>query len=779
MKRVLISLGMALLLAVALSLGLFASAEVYSGECGRNYYDTLKWSLDTDTGVLTISGNGEMKNGAIVPSAQRKYVKTISFVRKTTGISMGGATSIGMAAFSGCSNLTSVEIIDTVTSIGNSAFEDCTSLTSIEIPNSVTRISDDAFRNCGNLENVYITDLAAWCNIDYGFSNPFTNAINLYLNEELLTNVVIPYEVSEIKDHAFSGFDSVTSVEIPSGVTSIGTYAFSRCSNLTRVEISDSMTSIGNCAFDNCTSLTSITVSENNEYYSSDERGVLFNKDKTTLIQYPEGNTETSYVIPNSVTSIVNVAFYNCTNLADVSMGNNVTSIGNYAFYGCTNLASINIPDSVTSIGYHAFSGCESLTSIELSDNITHIDSATFENCTSLASISLPDELISIDSMAFYNCTSLNSLTIPESVTSISTAFEGCTSLTSITVSENNEYYSSDERGVLFNKDKTTLIQYPVGNTAVSYEFPISVVSVEPCAFENCTILDSVYITDILAWCNIDFEDLANPLCNGADLYINNVLASDIEIPDGITEIKPYTFNGCESLRSIRIPEGVTSLESSAFENCTNLVSIVIPDSVTVLGDRLFYNCKSLKSITIPAAEIGDQFIDNCTSLESITVSEDNEYFSSDERGVLFNKDKTRLIRYPAGNIATTYEIDVDVERIRYRAFNGCVNLESVRIPFRSDIDENAFLDCPNLTIHGYAGSYAQTYALENGIPFEIIPPGDMDNDGITDYTDIMALAEKMIQGDWDYTPAADMNNDGEITLTDLRALIHQLLSAK
>jgi hypothetical protein len=177
-----------------------------------------------------------------------------------------------------------------------------------------------------------------------------------------LTSLTIPNSVTSIGAGSFSDCENITSVTIPNSVTSIGDYAFGSCT-ITSVTIPNSVTSIGDRAFWFCTSLTAITVDAANTAYSSDS-GVLYNKAKTELIQYPAGKTGSSFTIPNSVTSIGYFAFSGCTSLTSVTIPDSVTSIGDYAFAWCTSLTNINIPKSVTSIGNGAFYGCESLTSV-------------------------------------------------------------------------------------------------------------------------------------------------------------------------------------------------------------------------------------------------------------------------------------------------------------------------------------------------------------------------------------------------------------------------------
>ena len=217
-------------------------------------------------------------------------------------------------------------------------------------------------------------------------------------------------KVTSIGYHAFYDGSSLTSITIPEGVTSIDSYAFDDCSSLTNITIPDSVISIGYNAFYYCRSLTSINVSNNSKNYSSID-GVLFNKDKTQIISYSAGKKETSYIIPDSVTSIADYAFDNCTRLTSITIPEGVTIIGSSAFDNCIRLTSIVIPNGVTSIAYGAFNECRSLTNITIPDSVTYIGAIAFYGCSSLTSITIPDSVTSIGYCAFSVCSSLINIT--------------------------------------------------------------------------------------------------------------------------------------------------------------------------------------------------------------------------------------------------------------------------------------------------------------------------------------------------------------------------------
>ncbi|MDE6339564.1 MAG: leucine-rich repeat protein, partial [Muribaculaceae bacterium] len=381
----------------------------------------------------------------------------------------------------------------------------------------------------------------------------------------------IPNTVTSIGEYAFKFCKNLISVVIPNSVTSLGHSAFNTCTSLQSIALPNSIILIDTYAFYNCTSLESISVDENNPNYASVE-GVLFDKAITSLIQYPIGRKNDTYTIPNTVTSIGELAFKFCKNLTSVSIPNSVTTIGSKAFDTCSSLLSVTIPNSVISlgerafaectslksislsnsvkaIGNHAFAYCKSLNSIIIPSSVTSIEESTFYDCEALASISIPNSVTSIGFRAFWYCFSLKSLFIPSSVTSIGEqAFNVCSSLESITVDDRNTNYSSLD-GALFDKDKKILIQYPIGKKDTKYVIPSSVISVGKRAFYRGESLNTIIIS-------------------------NSVLSID-----------EWAFSYCTSLSSLTIPNSVTSINNSFLHGKNNLKLLKVKSNQVFIGN--------------------------------------------------------------------------------------------------------------------------------------------------------------------------------------------------
>ncbi len=256
-------------------------------------------------------------------------------------------TSIGFMSFFRSSSLISIIIPNSVTSIGNYAFIDCVYLTSVTIGSGVTSIGQRAFSECDNLTDIYISDIAKWCDINFEdhFANPLRYAKNLYLNGNLVTDLVIPESVTIIKNYAFSGCTSLTSITLGCNVSIIDQYAFSNCV-FSQITIPDSVTKIGDYAFVYCRSLRSLTLG-------------------------------------NGLSEIGSYAFCSC-GLSSVIVPNSVTKIGDYAFAYCTGLTSITIGSAITSIGYCAFKGSDVCNVVDINQTSCKLQCHAIQNIISV-----------------------------------------------------------------------------------------------------------------------------------------------------------------------------------------------------------------------------------------------------------------------------------------------------------------------------------------------------------------------------------------------------------
>ena len=447
-------------------------------------------------------------------------------------------------------------------------------------------------------------------------------------------------------------------VTITDGVTAIGEEAFSWCSRLTNIVIPESVTAIGGSAFSGCRSLTSI-------------------------------------VIPDSVTAIGGSAFYGCSSLTSIVIPDSVTAIGDWAFYGCSSLTSIVIPDSVTAIGGSAFEDCGSLTSIVIPDSVTAIGSSAFKGCKSLKSIVIPGSVTAIGDDAFEDCRSdleihvsslehymrlkitdphqlfvhdilITDITNLEGVTAIGErAFCGCNSLTSIVIPDSVTAIGDDAFGGC--------------SSLTSIVIPGSVTAIGDDAFEDCRSDLEIHVSSLEHYMRLKITD-------PHQLFVHDILITDITNLEGVTAIGDYAFYGCSSLTSIVIPDSVTAIGDYAFLGCDSLKSIVIPDSVTSIGKSAFDGCSSLTSIVIPdsVTAISDWVFSSCWSLTSIVIPDSvtaigEEAFSWCSR-------------------LTNIVIPDSVTAIGSDAFCDCRSLMSIVIPDSvKTIEKDAFKDCKAL----------------------------------------------------------------------------------
>ena len=419
-------------------------------------------------------------------------------------------------------------------------------------------------------------------------------------------------------------------------VKSIGFRAFANRSGIRSVNIPDSVTEIGAFAFA--------------------ESGV------------------TNAVIGDSVTSIGAYAFAD-TNLADLVIGDKVINIGERAF-SYTRLTSVAIPDSVTTLGDGVFRNCALLANVVISNSLGSIGRLAFAECDSLTAIIIPDTVTSIGDEAFLYCRGLTGVIIPANITSIGNAiFGGCTGLAEIEVNEGNNNYSSQD-GILFNKDKTTLVMYPAGKSG-GYIIPNGLECIGDYSFKACTGLTNVVI------------------------------------PNSVMNIGEGAFSYCSSLAAINMGSSVESIGDTAFSACISLETVVVPDSVTYIGDGAFLLCDSLEKFVIGGSvrHIGNSaFLGTGIDKLSLPLSV-TEYGVFGNQGPFAGMTKLSDIVFEKGTTA-----------IPDNALTGISGDVNVYVP-KSVTSISAISGFgQNTKIFTFAGSSAENYAEENGIPYEILP---------------------------------------------------------
>ena len=554
-----------------------------------------------------------------------------------------GVTTVGNRLFYRCAELQNVNLPESLVNIEPYAFAACSSMTTVIIPKNVATIGSCAFKNDKALVSVYCFAATPPTLEDNEVFSGNASDRKIYVPEASVEAYKSAQDWSEYADHIgaigsdpgsklyytssdgkvvtpyrtdFFGANIVSNtyengqgvIIFDGAISAIGNYAFYNCNSLTSITIPDNVTLIKHRAFEGCSGLTSIAIPENVTeieswaFYGCSSLKSVIIPGSINLISngvFQECSSLTSVTIPNSVTSIKAQAFYYCSSLTSITIPDGVTSIGDYAFRYCSSLTSITIPDSVSSIGQRALSGCSSLTAIygkfASEDNRCLIIDGVLESFApvGLTSYVIPKGVTSIGDMTFIS-SGLTSITIPSSVISIgSQAFALCKSLTSVTI-------------------------------------PNSVTSIGAGAFQDCSNLTEVYITDLSAWCKMEYRGIfdddsnyyvgTNPLENGAKLYLNGNLVTDLVIPSSIIEVKKYLFSGCSSLKSVTIPNGIASVGEYAFYNCKSLTSVNIPSSVISIGAGAFAVCSSLTSVTIPdsVTSIGHRAFYYCDSLTSV-----------------------------------------------------------------------------------------------------------------------------------------------------------------
>lgn len=541
-----------------------------------------------------------------------------------------GVTVIETEAFFNCAGITEVVLPDSVTAIGDRAFDGCAGLREITLSAQVSAIGQDAFARCG--EGFVIRGVSGSPAETYAQANGIRF---LPLGEDTSgegSDGLIFTALTE-GGYAVSGYQGTDAqVIIPSSyegqaVTRINSDAFKNNTGVTSVFLPESIAEVEDHLFYCCANLTDIQVSDRNPAFVSVD-GVLYSRDRKVIWAYPEGKTDASYAVPDTVERIGRGAFRN-SKLQSVTLPASVTTVDGYAFCQCSDLQELTLSEGLRYIGFDAFSFCRKLTSV-----------------------TLPESLKTLDSYAFESDTQLGNITIPAGLTSIGHSVFAGNAMTAITVAEGNHFYTAID-GVLFDKDVTLLLAYPskkqgwytvpstvreIGNNAFAESAALSGVTLPEglqrigiYAFSGCSSLTSVHIpasvtamdpTGLFVFCpnltsitvspdhpNYTSIDgvLFNKDCTEICIFPNG-MRGDYTVPETITHIVSLSFNTCRYLQSVTFPATVTRIDQAAIFNSSGIKKVTILGQDTVIANNAFTQCVALTTLCGPAGGAAEQY---------------------------------------------------------------------------------------------------------------------------------------------------------------------------
>ena len=634
------------------------------------------YSLDDD-GNATITGYTGNVSALVIPDEidGHKVVK------------------LGNGVFKKHQEIVSAQIPDSITSISASAFRDCSNLENVNLPKNLISIGNRAFFNCVSIRNIYIPKTLVEVDT-YGWNwwYPFEGCSNL-------EKVEFEEGITQIPTGIF-GDTGLKEGEIPDTVTSIGERSFADCANLEKVILSKNLKSIGNRAFVRCTKIEKINLPRNltevdtygwNWWYPfagcSNLEKVEFEEGITQIPTGIFGDTGLKEVeIPDTVTSIGERSFADCANLEKVTFSKNLKSIGNRAFVRCTKIEKINLPKSLTEVDtygwnwWYPFDGCSNLKTIEFEEGITQIPTGIFGN-TGLENVKIPDTVTSIGERSFADCTKLEKIIFSEKIETINgRAFLGCSSLKSVSLPD-----SITGMGTEIFSGCTSLS---------SVKLPNKRVNIMSSTFEGCTSL------------------------------------TEITLPDTVTTIQDHAFKNCTALKTINWSKSITDIQSYAFENCDALTKLDIPNTVTNIGTGAFYECGGFTDIAVPNSvkNLGSRAFENCDALAKVSISDsvtsmgEKAFYDCDaltdvELGTGITQIPTSCFEHC--DALPSVVLPYRVSKVGDNAFKNCVELTEITIPrATTSISTSAFSYPAKMTVYGISGTYAETFANQQGMKF-------------------------------------------------------------
>ena len=704
------------------------------------YYETVK-QVEITSGVTYI-GEMAFSNFTDLSITMADTVTSIGYgvfyCSHITSITLSAnLKSIGSSVFESATlpNM-NIELPSGLKEIGSSAFYQCTGLTGIVIPDSVTTVEKRAFESCNNLQSAVLSagmtevppDMFSFCKslTTVTIPNGITAIAADAFTQTGLTSVSIPSSVKTIGTNAFNDAP-LTSVSFAEGLSEIGSGAFAN-TKIVSVALPASLLTLAASAFNSDSALKSISVHANNPNYISDENGVLYNKDKSLLIQYPVASQATNYTIPDSVTTISSYAFCGAKSLSSVSFGQNLTTIENNAFAGCTGLADtiLTINDAVETIGEYAFYCC-GLKGVILGKQIKKIGSLAFYQTSPRlavyykgteaewkaigASNAFWGADFSYEYGTIYNVTgisfdeertfmevgaqsTLTAKLLPKKATNTNVIWESSDPSVATVIGSGSSVSDSD---VCVNAAVTPL---QTGTTVISATTEDGGYRAECTVYVINGIVQSGQIRrgykDVIY--AIDNDNVLH-IAGKGEMYDSFYSGDDLPYADrrqaitkaivypGVTTLGNYIFNGCSMMTEVELPNTITSIGDHAFDGCSSLQSVHIPASVTVIGSDAFLGCNAVRAFSVDA---------------------ENQSYCADEYGVLFDKEKIFLIKYPAASSTTYYKIPSSVLSLYRESFANAANLSSIFIHYNANMNsfsQNTFKNCSNIQDVYFSGT--------------------------------------------------------------------------
>lgn len=718
------------LLLLCMLLSIDASAHDF--QVDGIYYNILneKEVSVTYKGISYSSVSNEYTGDVVIP-------ETVTF----GGVSYT-VTFISAHAFRSCSGLNNITISNSVSNIGSHAFYNCSGLRSIFIGKSVNSIGELAFYGCNCLNKVSISDLGAWCNINFSdsyYANPLSVANHLYIDNLEVVDLVIPNSVQTISDYAFNRCTGIKSVTLGDSVITIGKNAFAVCPNLSSVVFSNSVISIGSNAFEYCSELNNVTIGK-------------------------------------SVTSIGVGAFMECTNLKSVTISESVTSIGMSAFLGCSQLESVNIPKSVTYIGEQVFRNCHNISSIIVASDNPYYDSRDFcdaiirTETNSLISgckkSFIPNTITSIGADAFW-WVNLISVNIPNSVTKIgSCAFQG-----------GSIYYLSIPcsvtkigNGALYRCSISNLILSGEGN----WQAGSLGMNAQPILYLNSQI-DSIEGLDIKPKAVYSFA-LTPPVCddNTFQDYSGTLHVPAASLAAYFTA--DYWCNFTNIVGDAVEPEEVNINYDSIEVNIGtqfNLTASVLPANASL--DYVTWRSTNPNVATVYGGEVIAMGVGECDIIVNCFYRQAICHVVVNDTTVYINLDQQEAMLLPNHMLVLTPDAPSIILQEGFVVSSSDPSVAAARVVNNKVQVVGIKEGTTTITVGSVDGTAIPATCLIT----VYTEPGDLDCDGFVNISDVTSLIDYLLSDDDSQisTKNADVNGDESINISDVTTLIDILLS--